>query len=234
MKYTWLAGSLIMLGVWFLIFLKAKNKDTRVKMFRVSLVTSLLGFTEPIFVPKYWNPPSLFNLAQTTRFDVESLIFAFGIGGIASVAYEWLFKTKQMGMPSSQMHNTRHRYHLLALFSTPIIFGVLYFSTNFNPIYSTIIALSTGGLFTWYCRPDLKAKMVIGGLIFTICYFLIFLFLVLIDPDFVKKAWNLSAISGILVLGVPLEEIMFAFALGFMWSSVYEHVMWQKVIHSNR
>lgn len=40
----------------------------------------LLGFTEPLFVPAYWNPPTLFDLAQRTGFDIESLIFTFAIG----------------------------------------------------------------------------------------------------------------------------------------------------------
>ncbi|HTY76023.1 MAG TPA: hypothetical protein VMD05_10740 [Candidatus Nanoarchaeia archaeon] len=29
-----------------------------------------------------------------------------------------------------------------------------------------------------------------------------------------------------LILGVPLEELMFAFTFGMMWSSVYEHVQY--------
>jgi protein-S-isoprenylcysteine O-methyltransferase Ste14 len=36
----------------------------RFRTMRVSLATSLLGLTEPIFVPEYWNPPSLFDEAQ--------------------------------------------------------------------------------------------------------------------------------------------------------------------------
>lgn len=32
-------------------------------MSRASLTTSVLGLTEPIFVPGYWNPPSLFAWA---------------------------------------------------------------------------------------------------------------------------------------------------------------------------
>jgi len=46
-----------------------------------SWLTALFGLTEPRFVPEYWNPPSLFDLAQCTGFDIESLIFCFGIGG---------------------------------------------------------------------------------------------------------------------------------------------------------
>ena len=42
-------------------------------MLRVSLATSLFGLTESLFVLSYWNLPSLFELAQRTRFDLESL-----------------------------------------------------------------------------------------------------------------------------------------------------------------
>jgi hypothetical protein len=31
-------------------------------------------------IPEYWNPPSLFDLAQRTGFDIESLIFGFAFG----------------------------------------------------------------------------------------------------------------------------------------------------------
>jgi hypothetical protein len=60
------------------------NPGHRKVMWRTSLVTALLGLTEPIYVPIYWNQPSLFELAQRTGFDIESLIFAFAIGGIGS------------------------------------------------------------------------------------------------------------------------------------------------------
>lgn len=50
-------------------------------MLRVSLLTAPFGLTEPLFVPEYWNPPSLFVLEQRTGFDLEIFIFCFGIGG---------------------------------------------------------------------------------------------------------------------------------------------------------
>lgn len=43
--------------------------------------TTPFGLTEPLFVPNYWSPPSLFDLARSTGFDIESFIFSFGIGG---------------------------------------------------------------------------------------------------------------------------------------------------------
>jgi hypothetical protein len=43
-------------------------------MWRTSALTALLGQTEPVFVPKYWNPPSLLGLVQRSGFDIENAV----------------------------------------------------------------------------------------------------------------------------------------------------------------
>lgn len=198
-------------------------------MLTVSLWTSLLGLTEPLFVPAYWSPPSLFNLAAQTGFDIESLIFSFGIGGIAVVLYELLFKTKHTAISAMEHHSSRHRFHLLAILSAPVILVVLLLATHLNPIYSSIIAMIGGGLATWYCRPDLKTKMVASAFMFLLLYFVYFLTLTAAAPGYVERVWNLGAISGILIFGIPIEELLFAFSFGFIWSSIYEHLTWKKL-----
>lgn len=86
-----------------------------------------------------------------------------------------------------------------------------------------------GGLAAWYCRPDLKKKMVTSAFIFLILYFFYFLTLIAISPGYVERVWNLGAISGVLILGIPLEELLFAWSFGFIWSSIYEHITWRRV-----
>lgn len=228
MQYAWLIWSLTLLVIWIVVYLSLRSKESKKEMLVVSLWTSLLGFTEPFFVPEYWNPPSLFNLVHRTGFDVESFIFSFGIGGIAVIVYERFFRTAHERITSREQHLPKHRYHPLALLSAPIIF-FFFIATSFNPIYSAIIAMVVGGLFTWYCRPDLKKKMFASAFIFLGLYFVYFLTLIAAYPGYVEKVWNLSVISGVLVGGVPLEELMFAFGLGFLWSSVYEHIKWYKI-----
>jgi hypothetical protein len=187
------------------------------------------GLTEPLFVPEYWNPPSLFNLAARTGFDIESLIFCFAVGGIGAVLYESFFKARHQKMSKREMCSKRHRFHKLALTSPVIVFIPLYFLTKLNPIYSASIAMFVGGVAATLCRPDLKKKILAGGALFLVLYFVFFLFFNLVYPELVQEVWNLSAISGILILGVPLEELLFAFTFGMMWSSVYEHALWYKL-----
>ena len=231
MQYAWLIWSLILLGIWLVIYATLDRKEKRREMLVVSLWTSLLGFTEPIFVPAYWSPPSLFNLASTTGFDIESIIFAFAIGGGASLLYERIFRARHEAMPPSARHDPRHRFHAYALLSAPIIFGILYAVTDLNPIYSASIALFFGGMFSLYCRPDLWKKMVVSAFIFLALYFVYFGTLIALYPGYVEQVWNLSAVSGILFLGVPIEELLFACSFGFVWSSIYEHFMWRRLKH---
>lgn len=223
----WLTFSLFFLFVWLIVFLF--KKELRKEMLWVSMITSLFGLTEPLFVPEYWNPPSLFNLAAKTGFDIESIIFCFAIGGIGAVIYLAFFKLKYKKMSKHEMHHKRHKYHLLSLIAPIIIFVILFFLTNLNPIYSASISMFMGFISTLLCRPDLKRNMLFSGIIFLVLYFIFFLLFNLAYPGMVPEVWNLSAISGILILGVPLEELIFAFTFGLLWSSYYEHVRWYKI-----
>lgn len=228
-QFAWFLWSLFLIVIWGIIYALLKSKESRKEMLVVSLWTSLLGLSEPFFVPEYWSPPSIFDLAHRTGFDIESLIFSFGIGGIAVVIYEKIFSTKHEQMTKHEQHLPKHRYHLLALLSSPIVFFFLWIATPLNPIYSAVIAMMIGGFFSWYCRPDLKKKMLVSAFIFTAIYFVYFLVLIALYPGFVEQVWNLKAISGILVLDIPLEELLFACSFGFIWSSVYEHVTWRRI-----
>ena len=228
-QYSWFIWSLLLLVIWLVVYFSLRDKTSKKEMLSVSLWTSLLGLTEPIFVPEYWMPPSLFDLAKNTGFDIESLIFAFGVGGLSAVIYEFFFKVKHQDMTEGDKQHKRHKYHFLSLISAPIIFLFLLLFSDLNPIYSTFIALIMGGLFTWYCRPDLKTKMIASAFIFTLIYFIYFSTLEIVFPGYVSQVWNFSEISGILIFSVPLEELMFAFGLGFLWSSIYEHTRWISV-----
>ncbi|MFA4846026.1 MAG: lycopene cyclase domain-containing protein [Patescibacteria group bacterium] len=227
---TWFFWSVALLVVWLVVYLSLHRKASRKEMLIVSLWTSLFGLTEPLFVPEYWDPQSLFDLAARTGFDIESLLFAFGIGGLATVIYERIFRVGHRPLSSAEKHHARHRYHRVILLIAPVLFFLLLFFTHLNPIYVTMIALFGGGLATWYCRPDLKKKMFTSAVIFTLLYTVYFLSLIAFSPGYVETVWNLEVLSGVLLLGIPLEELGFAFTLGFMWSSVYEHIRWETLV----
>jgi hypothetical protein len=225
MKYVWLIWSGAFLIPWALLyFVKA---GFRQKMLHVSLATSLLGLSEPIFVPEYWNPPSLFNLAQRTGFDIESLIFCFSIGGIGAVMYNALTNIDIEAVPHTERHTGHHRWHRLAVTVPFLAYPALYF-LPWNPIYPGIVAMALGGIANVLCRPDLLRNTLVGGVLFLMLYTIFMLLLVMFAPGYIEQVWNLPALSGLLLGGIPLEELAFGFAFGLYWAGIYEHFTWRR------
>lgn len=219
----WLTFSFLFLIVWLIIWLV--RPESRKEMLRMSIFTLPLGLTEPLFVPEYWMPPSLFNLAATTGFDIESLIFCFAIGGIGSVLYEALTKVYHKKMRKKYCH----KHHYFALATPIIVFLPLFLLTTLNPIYSAIIAMFSGAMEAIICRRDLTTKILIGGISFLILYSAFFFLFITAYPGIVEQVWNLQALTGILIAGIPLEELLFAVTFGMLWSSFYEHAFWQRI-----
>ena len=228
MQYVWFIWSLIILALWAIIYLL--RKESRKEMLKMSLITMPFGLTEPLFVPEYWFPPSLFNLAIKTGFDIESLIFSFAIGGIGTVLYNLIFKRSLVKIPHSERGHQRHKLHIYILFVPALVFFILALFTSLNHIYCGIIALFIGGLATLYCRPDLNKKIWVGGILFSVLYFIYFGSILPFYPQYVELYWNLDNLTHILFLGVPIEELLFAFTFGMYWSGLYEHLYWRKLI----
>ena len=76
------------------------------------------------------------------------------------------------------------------------------------------------------CRPDLKVKSLVGGAVFLGLYAMFMLGLVWLTPGYIPQVWNLAALSGVLIAGIPLEELLFGFSFGWYWTGVYEHFTW--------
>lgn len=169
-QYVWLAWSSAFLLPWAIVY--ALFPAHRKSMMWASLFTAPFGLTEPLFVPEYWTPPSLLNLAERTGFDIESLIFCFAIGGIG--------------------------------------------------------AMVVGAIATMLCRPDLANKSWVGGILFLIYYVAFLTGLEWSAPGYIDRVWNLQALSGVTVLRMPLEELLFAVTFGMYWSGVYEHSTWAR------
>jgi hypothetical protein len=228
--YVWLAWSSAFLLPWLLLFWWFPQH--RRAMGWASLFTAPFGLTEPLFVPAYWDPPSLFDLARRTGFDLESFVFCFAIGGIGAVLYNAIIGQLMYPVPQRERQRPLHRYHYLALASPFVVFAVLCFFP-WSPIYAGIVAMAVGAVATAFCRPDLKTKSLVGGLLFLGFYAAFLLGLEVKAPGYVSRVWNLKALSGVTIMGMPVEELLFAFGFGMYWFGVYEHFVWMRTGQPN-
>lgn len=169
-------------------------------------------------IPGYWNPNTLFDLGRLTGgYSIEDALYMFFTGGIAASIYEMLFR-KHIGRPFA-----KHRPHLaLAVGVGAGILTVLLFDVNL--IYMLIAFGFAGACTIWIQRPDLLKHSVFGGITYLLIYLLFFSLFLLLYPHFVETYYSLENLSGILFLGIPLEELLFALSFGLLWSPIYEYV----------
>jgi len=86
-----------------------------------------------------------------------------------------------------------------------------------------------GALATVLCRPDLLRKTWRGGVLFLVYYFLFLVMLEWLFPGYIERVWNMDALTGLRIMGLPVEELLFAIGFGLYWSAVYEHFTWHQL-----
>lgn len=172
-----------------------------------------MGF-EFLFIPAYWNPRTLFDLAP---FEIEGFILMFFVGGIASVLYDELFRKREV------KDFKRHYLHYAILLLMPASLLVTMVLFDFNVAYHFSIAMFAGAVGISIIRRDLLRESFLGGLAFVFVYFLVIKTVFLLFPTGLQY-WNIASLSHIFVLGIPIEELLLAFTFGALWAPLYDDI----------
>lgn len=253
----YLFGCLVLLAAWlatYLALLSTRQKQQIPEFWWASVACAAMGVTEPLFVPEYWDPPSIFKI---DRWDLESFLFCFAVGGIAAVTTELpriksffvsvyfsierlirfllsvlVALTGRRFQPRLLVHPPASRLTGLddperlrlenALLITFFV-GLFGATTHFgiNVIYdAAFVCVGTAVLIAWR-RPNLRWQIVGGAVTFTVIYTVVLVIMDNVYPGFYEH-WNLDDLSGLWLLGAPIEEYVFSFTFGLFWAPMYE------------
>ena len=252
---AYLFGTLLLVGFWLLIRLFGLGLSKKNWMLRefwwASFTCAALGFTEPLFVPSYWNPPSILKFGH---WDFESFPFCFATGGIAALVCElppikrvlvdFCFRVEQVvrGLLALISKITGRRFHAAMLDRAPVsvlippdqlrmenmllvTFSLAVFGVTgqfaMNIIYKAAIVCFSSALWIIWRRPRLRWQIFGGGITFTLIYTIVLVVTPRFYPDFFN-CWNEQALSGKHFLGAPAEEYLYAFTFGAFWAPLYE------------
>jgi len=217
-QYAYLFGALgICFPVWLLLFIR--RKDLRKQMFLVSLLGGAAGpLSEFYYLRDYWQP-LLFN---NWKIGVEDFLFGFCIAGIGAIFYEEVF-----GKRFAKREGRKKNFLFLfipfsALFM--IVLNTLFFS-GMNSIYASIIGFLLIACLMIIFRRDLWLDALVSGLLVGGFMFFGYLFLALAYPQIFQKLWILQNLSGLLVFGIPVEELIWGFSWGMVAGPMYEFYM---------
>ena len=213
--YLW--GSLLLLPLWLYGFLK--NKDSRKEMIVCGILFGIAAIIIGYFyaIKDYWNPPYIFD----NFLHIEDFIYGFLFGGIAAEIFEIILSMKSI------KKKEKPRKDLIIIFSFISIFCFIFFVNilNYNSIIAHIVPPLLVGLFCVIYRKDFILPTVLSGIFLLVITFIWQSIILLIYPSCILSIWMLENLSGILISGIPIEELIFAFSLGFGASCFYELIM---------
>ena len=207
----------------FFLILYFWRKDTRKEIMIAGLVFGVVAFlTEPIFIKYYWHPEYIFPLfingVQIGSF--EDFLYGFLKGGIAAVIYEEVFSQTVYKMRS-------HQHHWKRMLAPIFIGGIIIFLLttiflNVNPIFSSALVCLVFLVYLFIYRQDLLSHAIYSGLIVTLITFAGFILLLSVYPGLIESWWKTNSLVGIYLAGIPLEELLEGFLVGFFGGVFYE------------
>ena len=208
---TYLGASIVELPIWALLFYL--RSDLRHKMIYMGFLTALVGFTDPLFIPQYYNPV-YFDKTVFLRVDFFVILFSFLFGGIASVIYEEVMRRKAW-------KSSKHPLLKYLIFIGPILFLFLHRLTDLNTIYVLLIATLSMLTVVLLSRKDLLFDALLSGLFMGTLYAVLLGLYIFVFPDQLK-IWNFNSFPQILVINVPHFEIIWGFMTGAFLGPFYE------------
>jgi len=179
----------------------------------LSAPTSLASFA---FVPGYWDPKRIVPY----EIGPEDVIFSFSTGGII-----WLFIILIISLKYDVRHNDRIffvKYAGLLFFGLLLYF--LMWLTRIDIMLATIITVFIIGIWILTQKPDYLILSVVGAIVFPLFYFCILKGFFVMFPEF-REQWSLEKLLGIQALGIPVEELMWAFATGAVWPLIIAYLL---------
>lgn len=191
--------------------------DVRREMLTAGILLGITGvLSEHWFLRDYWHPEEM----NTLRIFLGDFSYGFFLGSIGSVIYETLLRKHFMKRRIRTHHWT---YFLLPMVTiTLLILDLPVRFFGINSIYSATVSLFVLATIIIYFRKDLFWDSILSGLLFGLITFFGYLMFIALYPGVISAWWELSNISGVLIKGVPLEELIFACGAGMAVGPAYE------------
>lgn len=215
-KYFYLVGVLLVTPLWLIMFLRSSHRKD------MTLFGVIFGFAAvflEIFYSEldYWNPSFAFPVPY-----VEDFLYGFVFGGVSTEIAEFLMSKTSSKKPT---HPVRPWFFLIFAAMTWACFVLLVRMLNLNSIWAHIVPPLMVGATVSILRRDLfKASFLSGLVVMALAFLMLFTLKLIFTTPVFHSHWKLDNLLGVFVLDVPVEELLFAFALGFGAANVYEFI----------
>jgi hypothetical protein len=166
---------------------------------------------------------------------IEDLLFAFSLFGVASVVYQVVLGKHTKRLRGPRLIISHPPSHWLAHLIIALgIWACVSLSLTIVLALSTVQAVIVGGLlvgtYVIADRKDLMFDALLSGLFVSILVFASEqLFFVRLYPEAAAAFWQSQNLSGMMLSGIPVEELLWAGVVGFAIGPLYEYMREMRV-----
>ena len=205
--------------VWLGLFLW--RKDIRKEILIISLIFGILGpFGQVIYLEDWWSPLTVFG----TKVSIEDFLFAFLVGGIASVIYEDIFKKRvKIRKVSKEIEKRRNINLVLFMVFGISLFLVFHYVFGLNTFYSSILLAISEILILYTQRRDLIIDSLVSGILLVLVSSLVYKITTLITPGWIDAFWHFKNTPYIIIWNLPIDDIVWYFLFGAGVGPLYEY-----------
>ena len=157
------------------------------------------------FFTGYWQNPRITGGAAS----LEDFLFCFIAGGGAWISVLAVLHNQI----SVELKFNRNMLRFMQVIITGVGSMWLLYLGGIRNFLSPYLAIAICGLLPVLIKRQYLIVWISGAVLFSIIYLIAFLIVNAIWPQFVQS-WNLTELSGRLILGIPLEEYMFSVLYG--------------------
>lgn len=171
-----------------------------------------------VFVPAYWRPDHLFTFIRGV--GIEDVLFCFACGGVCWIAAAAGSGARCAGKLEPGRFLTR-----FACWAGVALVAVLVVSwCGCGILVAVILGFTAGGLLALARAPHAARLALPGAVGFTVVYACVGWLVIAVFPQS-AGFWVGDAIDGQRVLGLPVEELVWAVSFGATWPVVFGYCL---------
>lgn len=221
---AFLLTSIVFFCIWLALFLF--SNETR----REQIIMSIIGLvlSPGILLIAAYDFRQIVS-DEVAAIGIEDFLFAFSFFGVAAVIYQVLIGKHAHKIRGSRYEITHLGHwigHLLLILGLWAFAALLLIEVfKLTSIQSLMVGGLLIGMYVIADRHDLTMNALLSGLFMVALIFLVEqIFFVRLFPIDAASFWQFEALSGFIIGGIPLEELMWAAVVGFTIGPLYEYL----------
>src|SRR3989338_6234392 len=207
-RYAYFIATLPALAIW--LYFYVKREDLRREMLVISALIGLLSIVTSYYwwTVDWWRPLTITG----TKVGIEDFISGFTSGGIMATIYEVVFKR---GLYKRKLHH-HVSGALTILFLLSQTTTLLFYETGLTSFWSATTAMLLTASVVIFIRKDLVMSSFLSAILMMLVSIPPYLMILLVSPQWIDSTY-LPEISGIRIIGIPIEELVFWFLSGLVF-----------------